>query len=136
MILLIKTKKKIMKKSITKTTLAIICMMFSVTIFAQQSAKLIAYRKGSPYGLFAKFPVNVDGKEVGKLKSGSVVTTDLTVGSHSISPKQSKRAITLNAQAGKTYVVKYRNMLSLFGVRPRLKEVTLEEAKADYRKVM
>lgn len=136
MILLIKTKKKIMKKSITKTTLAIICMMFSVTIFAQQSAKLIAYRKGSPYGLFAKFPVNVDGKEVGKLKSGSVVTTDLTVGSHSISPKQFKRAITLNAQAGKTYVVKYRNMLGLFGVRPRLKEVTLEEAKADYRKVM
>jgi len=27
-------------------------------------------------------------------------------------------------------------MLGLFGVRPRLKEVTLEEAKADYRKVM
>lgn len=136
MVLLIKTKNKLMKKSIIKTSLAVICMMFSVTLFAQQTAKLIAYRKGSPYGLFAKFPVNVDGKEVGKLKSGSVVTTDLTVGSHSISPKQSKRAITLNAQAGKTYVVKYRNMLGLFGVRPRLKEVTLEEAKADYRKVM
>ncbi len=125
-----------MKKSTIKTSLVIICMMFSVTIFAQQSAKLIAYRKGSPYGLFAKFPVNVDGKEVGKLKIVSVVTTDLTVGSHSISPKQSKIAIILNAQAGKTYVVKYRNMLGLFGVRPCLKEVTLEKAKANYRKVI
>ena len=124
-----------MKKSIVKASLSIVCMMFSVTLFAQQSAKLITYRKGSPYGLFAKFPVNVDGKEVGKLKSGSVVTTDLTPGSHKISPKQSKRAITINAEAGKTYVVKYRNMLGLFGVRPRLKEVTLEEAKADYKKV-
>ena len=125
-----------MKKLNVKTSLAIICMMFSVTLFAQQSAKLITYRKGSPYGLLAKFPVNVDGEEVGKLKSGSVVTTDLTPGSHTISPKQSKRAITINAVAGKTYVVKYRNMLGLFGARPRLKEVTLEEAKADYRKVM
>ena len=124
-----------MKKSIVKASLSIFCVMFSVTLFAQQSAKLITYRKGSPYGLFAKFPVNVDGKEVGKLKSGSVVTTDLTPGSHEISPKQSKRAITINAEAGKTYVVKYRNMLGLFGVRPRLKEVTLEEAKADYKKV-
>ncbi len=125
-----------MKNTIVKTSFAIICMMFSITLFAQQPAKLIAYRKGSPYGLFAKFPVNVDGKEVGTLKSGSVVTTDLTPGSHTISPKQSKRAITFNAEAGKTYAVKYRNMLGLFGVRPRLKEVTYEEAKADYRKVM
>lgn len=125
-----------MKKTIIRTSFALICMMFSAIIFAQQSAKLIAYRKGSPYGLLATFPVKVDGKEVGRLKSGSVITTDLTTGSHTISPRQEKRAITLNAEAGKTYVVKYRNMLGLFGVRPRLKEVTYEEAKADYRKVM
>ena len=125
-----------MKVSINKISIAAVCLFFSTTLFAQGSAKLIAYRKGSPYGLLAKFPVNVDGKEVGKLKSGSVVSTDISAGSHTISPKQKNRALTFNAEAGKTYVIKYRNMLGLFGVRPKLKEVTLAEAKADYRKIV
>ena len=118
-----------------KLSLVTFFTMVTVNIFAQ-NAKLIAYRKaGFLYGAFATFKVNVDGTEVGKLRPNSVVQTSLTPGQHNISPKQSRRAIKFNAEAGKTYVVKYRNMLGIFGVRPKLKEVTLQEAKSDSKKV-
>lgn len=123
-----------MKKLILKTTFLAVAICFSATVFAQD-AKLITYRKGCIYGLLAKFKVNVDGNEVGTLKNSSVVTTSITPGQHTISPKQKNRSISLNAEAGKTYVVKYRTMLGIFGARPRLKEMTLEAAKKDFKKV-
>ena len=123
-----------MKKISLKLSLITFFAMFSVSTFAQ-NAKLVAYRKGGPYGILAKYKVNVDGNEVGILKPNSVVQAELTPGQHIIAPKQGRRAITINAEAGKTYVVKFRNMLGIFGVRPKLKEVTLEEAKEDSKKV-
>ncbi len=123
-----------MKFSFSKISFLALAIFFSTSLFAQ-NAKLITYRKGCIYGLLTKFKVNVDGNEVGTLKNSSVVTTSLTPGQHTISPKQKNRAISLNAEAGKTYVVKYRTMLGIFGARPRLKEVTLDAAKKDFKKV-
>ena len=122
---------KKMKKLIIKTLIAIVALFAFNDGFAQAKSKVIVYRKGSPYGAFAKYQVIVDGKQMDVLKGSSTHSYELVPGTHTISPKQSRRAITLNTESGKTYVVKYRNMLGLFGVRPKLKVLTLEEAKED-----
>ena len=110
-----------MKKLLIKSMIAIVVLFAYNDGFAQGKSKVIVYRKGSPYGAFAKYQVIVDGKQMDVLKGSSTHSYELAPGSHTISPKQIRRAITLNTEAGKTYVVKYRNMLGLFGVRPKLK---------------
>lgn len=120
-----------MKQQMNKFLLGAMLTLCSIVTFAQSTSKVIVYRKGSIYGGFAKFKVIIDGKEMNILKGNSTYAYDLAPGAHTISPKQSRRAITLNTEAGKTYVVKYRTMLGLFGARPRLKVLTLDEAKED-----
>ena len=39
------------------------------------------------------------------------------------------RAVTIDAKAGETYVVKYKTPLHIFGARPRLEVLTLAEAE-------
>ena len=112
-----------------------IFVLASFVSFAQSDSKVIVYRKGSIYGGFAKFKVIVDGKEMESLKGNSAYAFNLAPGSHTISPKQDKRAITFTTVAGKNYAVKYRTMLGLFGARPRLKEMTIAEAKEDAKVV-
>lgn len=126
---------KKMKKLLIKNMIAIAVLFAFNDGFAQSKSKVIVYRKGSPYGAFAKYQVIVDGKQMDVLKGSSTHSYELAPGSHTISPKQSKRAITLNTEAGKTYVIKYKNMLGLFGVRPKLKLLSLEEAKEDSKVV-
>ena len=109
----------------------LIFVLASFISFAQSDSKVIVYRKGSIYGGLAKYKVIVDGKEMEPLKGKSAYAFNLAPGSHTISPKQSKRAITFTTVAGKNYAVKYRTMLGLFGARPRLKEMTIAEAKED-----
>ncbi len=120
-----------MKSNILIITLTAASFFLADNLKAQPNAKLIVYRKGSPYGLLARYKVNVDNKEVTTLKNSSMQSVEITPGSHTISAKQPKRAVQLNAEAGKTYVVKYRTMLGIFGARPRLKVMTLDEAKKD-----
>ena len=111
--------------------LSLIFVLASFISFAQSNSKVIVYRKGSIYGGLAKYKVIVDGKEMEPLKGKSAYEFDLAPGSHTISPKQGKRAITFTTEAGKNYAVKYRTMLGLLGARPRLKLMTIAEAKED-----
>ncbi|RYF66341.1 MAG: hypothetical protein EOO39_23210 [Cytophagaceae bacterium] len=94
-----------------------------------QAANLIVYRTGCLYGSMAKYRVNIDNQEQTKLKNKSIYTTTLTPGSHTIAPKNSNKAVTVNAQDGQTYVVQYKTRFGLFGARPKLKVMTLDEAK-------
>ena len=110
-------------------------MLFVLTGFSQRASKVIFYRTGCVYGLLAHYKVIVDGKELFILKNKSIQSVMLDAGNHTISPKQSKRAITLDVQAGHVYVVKYRTMIGILGARPRLKIMTLEEAKKDSKLV-
>ena len=111
--------------------LTVMFVVASFISFAQSGSKVIVYRKGSIYGGLAKYKVIVDGKEMEPLKGKSAYQFNLAPGSHTISPKQGKRAITFTTEAGKNYAVKYRTMLGLFGARPRLKQMTIAEAKED-----
>ena len=111
--------------------ITLIFVLASFISFAQSDSKVIVYRKGSIYGGLAKYKVIVDGKEMQSLKGNSAYEFNLAPGSHTISPKQGKRAITFKTEAGKNYAVKYRTMLGIFGARPRLKEMTIAEAKDD-----
>lgn len=120
---------------INKVKIFALFLIVSSSVLAQKSAKLITYRKGCPYGSFAKYKVMVDGKQMGELKSKSSYTTELTPGEHTISPKQSKRAVNVNMEAGKTYVVKYKNRIGLFGARPKLEVIPYEEAQKDSKLV-
>ncbi len=115
--------------------LSLIFVLASFVSFAQSNSKVIVYRKGSIYGGLAKYKVIVDGKEMEPLKGKSAYEFDLAPGSHTISPKQGKRAITFTTEAGKNYAVKYRTMLGLLGARPRLKLMTIAEAKDDAKVV-
>ena len=117
-----------MKPTIISACVAI-ALFFSTSAFSQSAAKLIAYRPGCIYGSLAKYKVNVDNKEMATLKSKSIYETELTPGNHTISPKQSKRAVTIDAEANKTYVVEYKTPLHIFGARPKLKVLTLEQAE-------
>jgi hypothetical protein len=99
--------------------------------YSQNNAKVIFYRTGCVYGALAHYQVNVDGNQIYSLKGSSLYSTSLTPGSHSIAPKQSRRAIDLNVQGSQTYVVKYKTKIGIFGARPRLKVITLDEAKKD-----
>jgi hypothetical protein len=116
-----------MKPTIISSCVAI-ALFLSTSAFSQ-SAKLITYRPGCIYGSLAKYKVNVDNKEMATLKSKSIYETEITPGSHTISPKQSKRAVTIDAEANKTYVVEYKTPIHIFGARPKLKVVTLEQAE-------
>lgn len=98
---------------------------------APKAANLIVYRKGCIYGSMAKYKVNVDNQEMAKLKNKSIYTTTLTPGSHTVAPKNPNKAVTINAQDGQTYVVQYKTRFGLFGARPKLKVMTLDEAKQD-----
>ncbi len=109
----------------------LVFVLASLISFAQADSKVIVYRKGSIYGGLAKYKVIVDGKEMESLKGKSAYAFNLAPGSHTISPKQSKRAITFTTEAGKNYAVKYSTMLGLFGARPRLKQMSVAEAKDD-----
>jgi hypothetical protein len=111
--------------------LTLIFVLASFISFAQSDSKVIVYRKGSIYGGLAKYKVIVDGKEMETLKGKSAYEFNLAPGTHTISPKQAKRAITIKTEAGKNYAVKYRTMLGLFGARPKLKVLTISEAKED-----
>ncbi len=115
--------------------LSLIFVLASFISFAQSNSKVIVYRKGSIYGGFAKYKVIVDGKEMEPLKGNTAYEFNLAPGSHTISPKQGKRAITFTTEAGKNYAVKYRTMLGLLGARPRLKVMSIAEAKEDAKVV-
>ena len=106
-------------------------LLANATDNAPQTAKLIVYRKGCIYGSMARYKVIEDGKQLTTLKNKSVYTTDLTPGSHTIAPNNAKKAVTIDAQDGQTYVVKYKTHFGLFGARPSLKVMTLDEAKQD-----
>lgn len=94
-----------------------------------KAANLIVYRTGCLYGSMAKYRVNIDNQEQTKLKNKSIYATTLTPGSHTIAPRNPNKAVTINAQDGQTYVVQYKTRFGLFGARPKLKVMTLEEAK-------
>ena len=111
--------------------LTMLLVLSSMISSAQSDSKVIVYRKGSIYGGLAKYKVIVDGKEMTPLKGKSAYVFNLAPGKHTISPKQSNRAITFNTEAGKNYAIKYRTMLGIFGARPRLKEMTITQAKND-----
>jgi hypothetical protein len=123
-----------MKKNLLRSVFTFIVLFSCVGAFAQQS-KVIVYRKGSIYGSLQKYRVNVDGTEMARLKNNGVYTFDIAPGSHTISPKNKKHAITLNTLPGKTYVVRYNTVLGLFGGRARLREVNLDQAKKESKKV-
>lgn len=108
------------------------CNVFS------QSAKLIVYRPASAYGSLATYKVNVDNKEVTTLKTNSMYEMDLTPGSHTVSAKQMKRAVTINAQSGQTYVVEYKTPIHILGAKAKLETFTLDEAQSNkrFKKVM
>ncbi len=113
---------------ITFIALCIVATLFySADAFSQ--AKLIAYRPGCIYGSLAKYKVNINNKEVAVLKSNSIYATDITPGKNTIAPKQLKRAVTIDAKTGETYVIKYKTPLHIFGARPRLEVLTLAEAE-------
>ena len=124
-----------MKMKKINIALTLLFVLSSFISFAQTGSKVIVYRKGSIYGGLAKYKVIVDGKEMESLKGKSAYEFNLTPGSHTISPKQGKRAITFTTEAGKNYAVKYRTMLGLLGARPRLKVMTIAEAKEDAKVV-
>lgn len=98
---------------------------------AAKNAKLIVYRKGCLYGSLATYKVSVDDKNIGDLRGTSFYNVDLTPGNHIIAPKQAARAVTIDAKEGETYVVKYKTRIGIFGARPKLQVMTLEEARKD-----
>lgn len=122
-------------KTISSTIAIIALIFFSNSNVFSQTTKLIVYRKGSPYGLLAHYQVKIDGKETGSLKNNSVESFDITPGEHTLSPRQDHRAITFNAKAGQTYVVKYKTRIGIFGARPKLKIMTIENAQQDSKLV-
>lgn len=124
-----------MKKKLLTIVLTFVSMFAFINLYAQES-KVVVYRKGCIYGSLAKYKVNVDGKEMSSIRNNSTYSFNLAPGSHTISPKNKKHAITFNTEAGKSYAVKYRTVFGLFGARPRLKEMTLDAAKKDDKKVM
>ena len=115
--------------------MAILAIAFSAhnDVFAQQKAKLVVYRDGGVYGSMANYKVKVDGKEVATLPNRGVYTVDLTPGSHTVSPAQEKRGVTINAEAGKTYVVQYRTPIHILGAHAKLVTQTPEEAMSHSR---
>lgn len=120
-----------MKKVFLAFGLVGMSFLANATDNAPQSAKLIVYRKGCIYGSMARYKVIEDGNELTTLKNKSSYATDLTAGTHTIAPKNSKKGVTINAQDGQTYVVKYKTRFGLFGARPKLEVMTLEQAKQD-----
>lgn len=109
-----------------------LALLFSANdAFAQSSSKRIAYRKGTLYGSLAKYQFNIDGKPYGKLKNNKFITANISAGEHTVAPKQKGRAVTYTAEAGKTYVAMYKTRLGILGGRPKIKIMSLEEAKKD-----
>ena len=98
---------------------------------AGAQAKLVAYRKGCIYGALAGYQVRLDGKKLVTLKGSRVFTADITPGAHTISAKQAKRYVTINAEPGQTYVVVYKTRIGIFGARPKLKLVTVDQEMKD-----
>jgi len=94
-----------------------------------KEATLIVYRKGCLYGALAKYKVIVDHKKLAQLKNNKIREFVIAPGDHRISPKQSNRAIKFNAESGQTYVVAYKTRIGIFGARPRLKVMTVEQAE-------
>jgi Protein of unknown function (DUF2846) len=124
-----------MNKNLFKLSVTFFALFASINLLAQNTSKIVVYRKSSLYGSLAKYQLNVDGKPMEKLKSNSVYSFDVAPGRHTISSKQRKRAISIDTEAGKTYAVKYSTAFGLLGGRPRLKEMTYEEANKDARSV-
>ena len=118
-----------MKKVFIKAGFLLVFVMAALSGFSQ--SKVIFYRKGCLYGGLAGYKVKVDEKELATLKGSSVFATSLTPGTHNISPKQVRRGISLDVKDGQTYVIKYVTKIGLFGARPRLKVMTVEEARKD-----
>lgn len=124
-----------MKIKIRTAVILAAIMFINASAFSQmsdqKSAKLIVYRKGCAYGLLAHYKVKEDDKQLGVLGNKSIYTYDITPGSHTISPRQQHRAIMIDVKPGQTYVVKYKTRIGIFGARPKLKLMTVDEAKAD-----
>ncbi len=118
-----------MKRAFVKSAFLVSFILAGLSGFSQ--SKVIFYRKGCVYGALAGYKVRVDEKELATLKGNSVFTTLLSTGTHNIAPKQVRRGISLAVKDGQTYVVKYITKITLFGARPRLKVMTVEEAKKD-----
>ncbi len=109
-------------------------MLSEASVFADKMASepvLIVYRKGFPYGIFTKYQVTIDGEATDTLSNKEVEQFTLTPGSHTVAPKKAKRGVTIQAEPGKTVVVKYATRFGLFGARPKLKVMELGEAQAD-----
>ncbi len=117
-------------KKLIKIAFISALVLFAHSSFAQ-NAKIITYRKGCIYGALAKYKVKIDGNEMAELKGTSIYTASVTPGTHTVSAKQPKRMVTIEAKAGETYVVKYASRFGFFGVRPKLKIMTVAEAMKD-----
>ena len=96
---------------------------------APKAAKLIVFRNGGIYGSMAKYQVIQDNEKVTELKPKGYEVLSLTPGTHTIAPKNSNKAVTINAQDGQTYVVQYKTRFGLFGARPKLKVMSVAEAQ-------
>jgi len=114
-------------------TLSMVTVLLSSAGFSQSQAKLIVYRPASIYGSLANYKVIVDNKEVATLKTKSMYEMDITPGTHTVSPKQSNRAISINAKPGETYVVEYKTPLHILCAKPKLQVMSIAEAQKDKR---
>ena len=108
-------------------------LLFSGSQAFSQSTKVVVYRKGCIYGAFAKYKVLVDHKQVATLGNNSIKTIDVAAGEHTIGPRQSKRAIKVDARNGEKTVVVYKTRFGIFGGRAHLKTMTVVQAKSKYK---
>ena len=118
-----------MKSKIITSLFILTALFLTSNAISQSQAKLIVYRPGCVYGSLAKYKVNLDNRDVATLKSNSIYETEISSGSHTIAPKQSKRAVSINAEAGQTYVVEYKTPIHLFGAKAKLRVLTLAQAE-------
>ncbi len=114
-------------KNLAKSLLFVLAFSLSYTGFGQM-AKVIVFRDTPVDVVSNTITVSIDGMKKGELKRNDLISAYLAPGVHTIALDEGKETLDLNAENGGFYVIQYA---SLAGINPKLKLLTLEEAREE-----
>ena len=97
---------------------------------------IVFYRENKFSGGAIKFNLHHDGKPIGALKNGTMMTLFLEPGDHTFSSKViSEDSLRIAVEAGKIYYVEGTVQMGIFAGRPHLASVSESKAKKALKKI-
>lgn len=79
---------------------------------AQDKGQIVFFRRSAYTGRTVTFTINEGGASIGRLSNGSYFVLDANPGAHSYSIARFRGEMNLDVQAGQTYYVEVRGLMS------------------------